>query len=573
MTVFAPGTQAQSFVRVTDPANPLVTDAYESGGASWIDLVGDGALDVFVANGNLSIQPNTLYRNTRAGSFVRVVTGPVAADGGSSIGGTFGDFDHDGRPDLFVTNRNNFGNFLYRGLGDTLFEKVTAVPPVTDIANSNSSSWVDVDGDGDLDLYVVNFNGPDYLYINSGGPGFTFARVDTTALTAGAEFSIPGAWADCNGDGLEDFFVGNAGTQNDYLYINHGNLFFTRTVIADAKSTLGASWGDYDNDGWLDLIVAHYTSQKSTLYHNSGPPAFTLVPVDTAVVSNAVGNWVGSGWGDYDNDGYLDLVMADDGANEALYHNAGPPGYGLARITTGPVVSSGGNSFGCVWGDYDADGQLDLLVANRLNQPNFLFHNLGGTANHWLNVRCVGTQSNASGIGAKVRAWTTVAATARGQLREVTGQTGYNSQNLDQHFGLGEATAVDSLRVQWPSGRSEVWKNLTVDAMHVLTEGTSLLAVEVPAGAAPRGLELRIVSANPSAGAAQLRFTLPVAARARVEWLDLAGRRLDAARDEWLATGAHAMRVELPAGTGAGVVFCRLTAAGLSESVRLVRLR
>ncbi len=176
MTAFAPGAQAQNFVRVTDPAHPFLTDAYESGGASWIDLVGDGALDVFVANGNLSIQPNTLYRNTRAGSFVRVVTGPVAADGGSSIGGAFGDFDHDGRPDLFVTNRNNFGNFLYRGLGDTLFEKVTAVPPVTDIANSNSSSWVDVDGDGDLDLYVVNFNGPDYLYINSGGPGFTFAR-------------------------------------------------------------------------------------------------------------------------------------------------------------------------------------------------------------------------------------------------------------------------------------------------------------------------------------------------------------------------------------------------------------
>ena len=134
MTAFAPGAQAQNFVRVTDPAHPFLTDAYESGGASWIDLVGDGALDVFVANGNLSVQPNTFYRNTRAGSFARVVSGPVAADGGSSIGGTFGDFDHDGHPDLFVTNQNN-----------------------------------------------------------SGAPGFTFARVDTTGLTAGAGRVVLGA--------------------------------------------------------------------------------------------------------------------------------------------------------------------------------------------------------------------------------------------------------------------------------------------------------------------------------------------------------------------------------------------
>src|SRR5262249_31978609 len=150
---------AQTFTRVTDPTNPIITDQFQSGGGCWVDLVGDGYLDLFVANGNLTNQPNALYRNMRPGGFVKVVTGNVVTDGGSSIGGTFGDFDHDGRLDLFVTNRNNFGNFLYRGLGDTVFAKVTGVPPVTDIANSNSSSWVDLDGDGVLDLYVVNFQG------------------------------------------------------------------------------------------------------------------------------------------------------------------------------------------------------------------------------------------------------------------------------------------------------------------------------------------------------------------------------------------------------------------------------
>src|SRR5205085_7300684 len=147
----AAAAHAQNLDRVTDPVNPVVADAYESGGGTWVDLVGDGYLDLVVPHGNLTVQAGALYRNTRTGSFVRVVTGPVATNSGSSIGGAIGDFDNDGFPDLFVTNRNNFGNFLYRGLGDTLFTRITSGPPVTDIANSNSSSWVDLDRDGLLD--------------------------------------------------------------------------------------------------------------------------------------------------------------------------------------------------------------------------------------------------------------------------------------------------------------------------------------------------------------------------------------------------------------------------------------
>ncbi len=564
---------AQVFTRVTDPTNPAVTDALESGGAFWIDLVGDGPLDLFVPNGNLSNQPNTLYRNTRAGSFVRVVTGAITTDGGSSIGGAFGDYDGDGRPDLFVTNRNNFGNFLYRGLGDTLFDKVTAVPPVTDIANSNSSSWVDVDGDGDLDLYVVNFSGPDYLYVNSGAPAFAFTRVDTTALTPGSEFSIPGAWADYNDDGLPDLFVGNAGVQSDYVYTNHGHLWFTRTVIADGRSTLGASWGDYDNDGRLDLIVAHYQNQKSTLYHNGGPPAFTLVPQDTALVSTLPGFWVGTAWGDYDDDGWLDLVMADDGNSEALFHNEGPPGFGLSRVTTGPVVTSGGNSFGCAWGDYDADGRLDLYVANRANQLNFLFHNDGGNANHGVDVRCTGAAPNASAIGARLTLWATIDGVSRPQYREVTSQTGYNSGNLDQHFGLGTATAIDSLRVRWPSGRSEVWVNPPAVVLLRLAEGAAPVSVPSPGSRAAAALEVRLVSANPARGAATLRLTLPRAGRARLDWVDLAGRRVATVFDRDFDAGVHDVQASWPRGQAAGVLFGRLTQDGREAVVRVVALR
>ncbi len=482
---------AQTFTRVTDPSNPVVTDLRMSGGGCWIDLVGDGYLDLFVANGNLTNQPNALYRNDRAGGFIRVVTGPVVTDGGSSIGGTVGDYDNDGLLDLFVTNRNNFGNFLYRGLGDTLFAKVSTGPPVTDIANSNSSSWVDIDRDGDLDLYVVNFQGNDFLYLNGGAPSYGFARVDTTALTVGAEFSIPGAWGDADNDGLPDLFVGNAGAQSDYVYMNQGGLFFTRTVLADGLSTLGASWGDVDNDGDLDLFVAHYQGQKSTLYRNGGAPAFTLTPDAASIASNEFGNWVGSAFGDFDNDGALDLFVARDGGAGALYHNDGPPGYGFTKITTGAIATDFVNAFGAVWGDYDRDGQLDLFVADHLGAGNRLYHN-GGTANHWLTVRCRGGASNRAGLGARVRVVATIAGTPRSQMREVAGQTGYNSQNLDQHFGLGDAAVADSLVIEWPSGRRDTWAGIAADAWLVLDEGSGTVAVAQAPRRSPRSCSTTI---------------------------------------------------------------------------------
>src|SRR5262249_20757365 len=150
----APSAWAQpTFTRILDPTNPVVNDSLESGGGSWVDLDGDSVPDLFVAHGNLSNQNNALFHNAGNFHFIPVTSGAVVTDGGSSIGGTWGDYDSDGHPDLFVANRNNFGNFLYHGLGDTLFDKVTTGAVVTDIGNSNSASWVDNDNDGDLDLY------------------------------------------------------------------------------------------------------------------------------------------------------------------------------------------------------------------------------------------------------------------------------------------------------------------------------------------------------------------------------------------------------------------------------------
>ncbi|HTK80865.1 MAG TPA: FG-GAP-like repeat-containing protein [Bacteroidota bacterium] len=453
----------QTFTKITDPANPVVTDAYESGSGSWIDVNGDGYLDLYVANGNLSSVDNSLYMNNRHGGFFKVTNGDMVNDGGSSIGSAWGDYNRDGKLDLFVTNRNNFGNFLYRGAGDTNFTKITTGGPVTDIANSNSSSWVDADNDGNLDLYVINFQGNDYFYRNSGSPSYSLTRIDTLQQVGdGANFSISGSWADVNNDGKIDFFAGNAGTQSDLLYLNNGNLSFTKTVLADGRASVGNSWGDFDNDGNIDLVVTNTLGQNNILYHNGGPPNYALTPVSSSIVSNDGGNSVGSAWGDVDNDGDLDLFVANDGGNNFLYLNDGPPNYTFTKVTLGVVVNDGGNSFGAVAGDYDNDGFLDLFVANRLNQQNFLYHN-DRNSNHWIELLLGGTISNPTAIGARVHVKATINGVARWQMRDVQPQSGYNSQNLNLHVGLGDATLIDSLVIQWPSGAQQTFVNIAAD--------------------------------------------------------------------------------------------------------------
>ena len=570
--LFPTPAHAQTFTRVTDPANPVVNEAYQSGGGCWIDLVGDGYLDLFVANGNLSNEPNALYRNNRAGGFVRATTGNVRTDGGSSIGATIGDYDNDGLVDLFVTNRNFWKNFLYRGLGDTLFENVTAVPPVTDSGNSNSSSWIDIDNDGDLDLYVVNFQGADFLYLNGGGPSFSFARLDTTALTAGAEFSIPGAWADYNNDGRSDLFIGNAGAQHDYLYANHGNYHFTRTVLADGGATLGASWGDYDNDGDLDLVVPHLLNQKCKLYRNSGAPLFTMTPVDTGIVSNATGSWVGSSWGDWDNDGDLDLYVANDGQAGGLYRNNGAPGFGFTRMTTGPVATDTGYNFGAVWGDYDRDGQLDLFVANRLGEFNRLYHNLGNP-NHWLTIRAIGTVSNRSAIGARIRLYARVNGIDICQMREVTGQTGYNSQNLDQHFGLADAAFADSVVIDWPSGVRDTWHGVAGDRWMRLEEGGATAIAPTPPARGESSIELGAPQPNPVRDLTAISFRLAAPAAVRLALFDVRGRLVTTLLAKQLEAGDHRFLYRRDPLTAAGVYFLRLAAGDAVRSERIVLAR
>jgi hypothetical protein len=237
------------------------------------------------------------------------------------------------------------------------------------------------------------------------------------------------------------------------------------TWSTPAARDAGISFADYDNDGDPDLLVTGWGLNGNRLYRNDGAVELTFVGGLEAVSAYSQN----AAWGDYDNDGYLDLFIANYGQDNFLYHNNGDGTF--ARVIEGALVHDGGRSSGCAWADYDNDGDLDLFVANGIDfgggtpppEPGFLYRNDGGT-NHWLMLRLVGVASNRSAIGAKVRVLATIHGKTFWQLREVSGGAATFSQDdLRVHFGLGDAESVETVFIEWPSGVTQLLKNVAAN--------------------------------------------------------------------------------------------------------------
>ena len=465
-------------------------------GCAWGDYDQDGNVDLFVCNSlaNFGSATNRLYRNNGNGTFTRITTGTVVNERADSSTAVWGDFDNDGDPDLFVSNyASPARDFFYRNEGDGTFTKVPQGAWVTDSSSGIGAAWGDYDNDGYLDLFVANSaNLNDFLYHNNGDG--TTTKVTTGPVPNAGGRSIGCAWADYDGDGDLDLFVANTGMpgqsgQQSFQFRNEGNGVFTR-ILTGAPGThvgysSGVAWGDYDNDGDLDLFVSDWLD-NNRLYRNDGTSGFLLI-TEGAIVSDG-GSSISAAWGDYDNDGYLDLFIARTrsdytGENNLLYHNEGDGTF--SPVTEGAVVNDGGRSFGCAWADFDNDGDLDLFVANggswtsplQPGESGFLYRNDGGTNNGML-VRLVGTVSNRSAIGAKVRVKATIQGKTFWQLREISGGSGYCSQNdLRAHFGLGNATNVEIVRIEWPSGIVQELRDVPAKQILTVTEPARLLAV------------------------------------------------------------------------------------------------
>ncbi len=428
-----------TFTKIT--AGFLATEGGDSSGCAWGDFDNDGWPDLFVGNGTTK---NFLYRNNRNGTFAKLITSVPATE--ARYGGSWADYNNDGWLDLFAAGPA--GNSLYRNNGDGTFTKVSGFAGATS-ANSWSGSWGDYDRDGWVDLFISNGAGKNNFLLHNSGDG-TFTKMTSGAIVSDGGVSIGAAWQDYDGDGWPDLYVANNGSKS-FLYHNLGFGSFARVltgrIATDSQSAIVPDWGDYNNDGQPDLGVGGFG--HNLLFQNLGGGDFskqTNGPLALDAQNSEIVQWI-----DYDNDGFLDLFSANDGnQNNALYHNNGDGTFN--RVTSGSLVNDGGNSAGCAWADYDNDGFLDLFVANwQGSKPNFLYRNNGNT-NHWLKVRCVGAASNRDGIGAKVRVKATIRGKSMWQLREISGGTGFGQTSLLAHFGLGDAARIEVLRIEWPSG-------------------------------------------------------------------------------------------------------------------------
>ena len=478
-----------TFTRITTGA--IATNPGSSETAAWGDYNNDGWEDLFVTSDAGGV--DYLYKNNGDGTFTSTLAGELVNDEKDGSAAIWGDYDNDGSLDLFITVFDwptPRPNLLYRNLGNGTFTKVTAGRIVTDTyAGSFSSVWGDYDNDGHIDLFAARVGDAlkDALYQNDGAGGFN--RILTGPVVNDSAASCGAAWGDYNNDGKLDLFVTGGGTLgssitgNNLLYRNDGNGTFvkitTGAIVSDGGPSEGCAWGDYDNDGFLDLFVANggesdVPARKNFLYRNTGTGAFTRVTA--GAIATDTGHFVACSWGDYDNDGFLDVFVSRyRGGNNALYRNNGDGAF--EKVTAGSIVNDRGASTACVWGDYDNDGFLDLFVTNfGSGQTNFLYHN-DGNSNQWLKIKCVGGPSNRAAIGAKVRVQAQNGLGAlTWQMREISGGNGIGQNSLIVHFGLGNATNAQTVRIEWPSGIVQTMTNLTAKQFLTVTEPPLLQA-------------------------------------------------------------------------------------------------
>jgi tetratricopeptide (TPR) repeat protein len=492
-----------------------------SGGVALLDFDGDGWLDIYAVQGG-PFPPredpprfgDRLFRNRGDGTFedVTASSGLAALPGGYGFGVAVGDYDNDGRPDLFVTRWRSYA--LYHNLGQSRFEDVTARAGLDgDRDLPTSAAWADLDNDGDLDLYVCHYlkwdavnpmtcahpqrpgNAycdprflpalPDHVFRNDGG---RFRDVTKEAGIVDREGRGLGVLAaDLDEDGQTDLFVANDTTAN-FFFRNRGGLRFTEEghesgLAAGAGggylAGMGVACGDFDGDGRLDLAVTNFLGESTTLYHNHGGGRFSD---RSAAAGLAAPTRFMLGFGlaalDANNDGLLDLAQAnghvDDYRPAVPYampaqlflgdragklvdvsDRAGPP-WQIPRLARGLAV-----------GDLDNDGRTDLVLVSE-NAPLALLYNQSASQSHSLTLALEGTASNRDAVGARVA----VTVLGKTQVAARLGGGSYLSASDHRlHFGLGSARKADRVEVTWPSGRRDCYQGLAADAGYRLREG------------------------------------------------------------------------------------------------------
>ena len=498
-------------------------------GVAFLDYDNDGWLDVFLVNGTTlegfpkGQEPvNHLYRNKGDGTFEDVTRKAGLAHGGWGQGVCAGDYDNDGSVDLFVSSWGQ--NHLYRNRGDGTFEDVTERGGLRNgrVRWGTGCAFLDYDRDGLLDLFVANYidmelettptpdsgvcrykgvpvacgppglqGGKNVLYHNRGDGTFEDVSEKSGITKASGTYALGVSTLDFDDDGWVDLYVANDSNPSALYRNNHDGTFTDVGVNAgcaysqDGKpqAGMGVGIGDYDHNGTMDIFKTNFAGDTSTLYANTGDGL-----CEDRTFSSGVGRatrWLGWGAGfvDLDRDGWLDVFLVNGHVYPEVEQLRTEAGYKQRKVVyralpdgrleeiaerLGPPATTPKAGRGCAFGDFDNDGDVDAVINNVHDTPD-LFRVDSRNDNHWLLVRLVGTRSNRSAIGSRLRCVTGSVT----QTQEVRGGGSYISQNdFRVHFGLAAAKTVDRLEVRWPNGLEEEWLDVSTDRVLTLKEGT-----------------------------------------------------------------------------------------------------
>jgi enediyne biosynthesis protein E4 len=509
--------------------NPHVKDFIfetKGGGVAFLDYDNDGFLDIIFAQGSTLEKfrkgdnpPAALYRNKGDGTFEEVTEKAGIRFTGWGMGVCTGDYDNDGFVDILLTY---FGdNVLYRNNGDGTFTDVTAKAGVNDPRWSTSAAFGDYDQDGFLDLYVANYLTMDInrlpeprcnhrgnpvmcgprgipgasgvLFRNNGDGTFTDVTEKSGAVDKDSLFSLGVIWADVDNDGDLDLFVGNDATPN-LFFVNNGDGTFEEygflsglAVSADGQeqADMGVDAADYDNDGLLDFYMTHFSMEYNSLFRNQGDLMFEDITAQSGIENPQLTVSWGTRFVDLNLDGWKDIFHANGhvypylvttklnetwGQPKTLYLNQQNGTFRNVTAASGADLMKETVSRGVAFGDYDNDGDIDMVCAT-LNGPPQLLRNDRRDSNHWVMFRTVGRKSNRDGIGARI----TVTTGTLTQIWEIKRTVGiYSSSDPRAHFGLGKASRIDSVKILWPSGKQQEFKDVVADAHYVIDEDEGL---------------------------------------------------------------------------------------------------